>query len=355
MTTPAVGVHDHPDLKLGRRPPDPANLRRALQMSSFIDVAAVAQEAIAHPTADDNFAAFTAAGHTFGLYNNDSYGDCGPTMMGNSRRLVSFLNGTYDAPSQFDVDRVYISQNPSFDPNGTSSTNGPGSQADGGVENQAMFNWVRKNGFGTGPDGKTRTLLAFAQVDHTSLDAIKAAIYKFDFIATGVTLEVAQQAQTDASSPVWSYVRSGTWGGHDVLTAKFTATAANDGTCVSWAMFVGMADSFITNQVDEAWVLIWADSYDKLTDAEKVALASAYEAATGSPFPAPVPQPPAPVPTPVPPTPTPVPPAPGPTPVQDPADVAHAVEAKIFVARHHVGENAKMAKSTVAWLRAKGY
>jgi hypothetical protein len=348
-TAPAQGIHDHPQLKLGRRPADPARLQRALRMASFIDVGAVAQQALDHPGADDNYATFTAAGRVFGLYKNDAAGDCGPTMLGNGRRLASHLNGSYDEPTQDDVWRVYISQNPGFNPNGSESTNGPGSRYDGGVENQLMFDWVHKNGFGTTADGKPRQLLAYALVDHTNLDAIKAAIYKFDFIATGITLEVAQQDQTDEADPVWSYVHSGTWGGHDVLTAKFTGTAADDAECVTWAMFVGMADSFISKQVDEAWVLIWSDTYDRLTDTEKAALASEYQALTGKAFPAPQPAPPAPAPTPAP-VPTPV-----PAPVADPADVALAAEARVFVSHHHVGENGRMAAATERWLKAKGF
>lgn len=47
-------------------------------------------------------------------------------------------------------------------------------------------------------------------------------------------------------------------------------------------------------------------------------------------------------------------PSPAPGPGADPADVAHAFEARIFISHKHSGENAAMARSTAAWLTAKG-
>lgn len=50
------------------------------------------------------------------------------------------------------------------------------------------------------------------------------------------------------------------------------------------------------------------------------------------------------------PTPTPIPPSP----IGDPLDVALAVEARLFVARRHVGENESYAKASERWLVGKG-
>jgi len=254
-------------------------------MASFIDVAAAAATPV-HPLTDDNYVTFTDAGQQFGLYGNDQFGVCGPTATANSVRLSSFLAGSYDEPTQDDVYDLYRrSGNPRFDPSTGADDNG--------VDNQTMLEAVLAGGIGG------RKCLAFATVDHTDLDELRAAVNKFDFVLTGVNLQTAQQTQT-----VWDYVKSGPWGGHDVLTGKYTSNPANDTQCVSWASFIGMSDPFLIQQMDEAWVIIWPHSYERLSDQEKADLASEYLALTGKDFPGePIPEP---VPTPVPPVPAPM-------------------------------------------------
>jgi hypothetical protein len=295
MTEPAEGIHGHPQLKLGKRPPKRAP---ALRLAQFVNTAEAAA-APTHPATDDNFQTFLQAGRTFGLYRNSEFGVCGPTMIANSRRLASFLAGTYEEPSQADVFDLYRrSGNPDFDPATGADDNG--------VDNQTMLEEVHRGGIGG------RKCLAFASVDHTDMDEMRAAINRFDFLCTGVNLAVAQQSQSNGADPVWFYVKgSASWGGHDVLTAKYTSDPARDAECVSWAEFIDMTDEFVLQQLDEAWVIIWPETYDRMTAAERGALAAAYEALTGRPFPV---QPPAPVP--VPPEPT-----PAPTPAPDPAFV----------------------------------
>jgi hypothetical protein len=127
--------------------------------------------------------------------------------------------------------------------------------------------------------------LAHAAVDVTNLDEIREAITLFGFIAFGVNLEDAQQAQSNATPPVWSYSQSGDWGGHAVLGAGFNGY---DFTDVSWAMLVTMLQSFAAHQLEEARVIIWPEHLGLNAFVQGVDLqhlAADYKELTGRDFP----------------------------------------------------------------------
>jgi hypothetical protein len=236
----------------------------------------------------------------WGLYENDRFGDCGPTSVANSRRLITqALTGTMTAPTQNDVFDLYKrSGNPDFNP-----TTGAG---DNGVDMATMLSAIHKGGI-----GGVRSV-AYAKVDTSNIDECRAAIAIFGFVLLGVVLDSAQQAQP----LVWDYRPSPVWGGHAVLSGAYTsATQGTDVSVISWANRIGATDAFWTQQVQEAWVCIWPEhlgTREFQTGVDTDALNVAYMALTGKPGPFPHTQP-APTPT----------PAPGPTPApHDPADAA---------------------------------
>src|ERR1700709_758450 len=84
------------------------------------------------------------------MLGNNSAGCCVAVTWSNFRRLVtSYLSKEY-YPTQAQVWEIYKTQNSKFDPNGSSSTNGPGSSADGGMDIQTLLEYLQKTG---GPDG----------------------------------------------------------------------------------------------------------------------------------------------------------------------------------------------------------
>ncbi|GAA0403226.1 hypothetical protein GCM10009530_64030 [Microbispora corallina] len=283
--------------KLGRRPPKHAP---ALRLSRVLT-----GKAPAHPAAADHFAQVG----DWGLYTNDKYGVCGPTSVANQRKLVSrYLGGAEQSPTLADVYDLYRrSGNPTFDPK-----TGAG---DGGVDMQTMLEALLAGGIGGARP------LAFAAVDHSNLDELRAAIAIFGSLLFGVDLETAQEAQTDAG--LWDYRRSGEWGGHAVLAGRYVDTTpdrADRTGVISWAQVVDATDAFLQHQLGEAWVVIWPEHLGARAFQEGVdlaALAAAYEELTGRPFPA-APQPA---------------PAPGPP----PGDVDHV-----------------LAQAMRSWLSAKG-
>ncbi len=275
----AKGVQDHPQMKLGLRPPTPG--KPVLRLSKYLT--GILPE---HPTSVDYI-----AGIEFGMYSNDQFGVCGPTYVANSRReTTARLLGKMQAPALDDVYDLYRrSGNPHFDPRTGDDDNG--------VNMQVMLQAVVSGGIGS------VKALGFAKIDVSNLEEIKAAIAIFGFVGFGVDLQVAQQAQTQRG--MWDYQPSGEWGGHAILGGRY---AQNGVSVITWAQVVLMTARFIQRQAQEAWILIWPEHLSDNGFMQGVNLAkfaADYEAMTGKQFPAVVPPSPPPIPTP--PSPTPVP------------------------------------------------
>jgi hypothetical protein len=291
-----------PGRRLGFRRADPE--RPLLQLHEFLTGAPVP----AHAAASDHFGQVS----DWGLYDNDQFGDCGPTSVANSRKLVTrYLAGAEQSPSQDDVFDLYRrSGNPQFDPATDADDNG--------VDMPTMLSAVLAGGIG-GVKG-----IAYAAVDVHDLDEVRAAIDIFGFLLLGVDLETAQQRQTDAG--LWDYRRSGEWGGHAVLAGKYTGAAkGSDVSVVTWGEVVGTTDAFWQHQVEEAYVVIWPEHLGTAafqTGINTDALNTAYTNLTGKPGPFPGTPGPTPSPEPV--------PVPSPTPTVDPADAALAVAQDVW-------------------------
>lgn len=249
-----------------------------------------------------------------GLYNNDRFGVCGPCSVANGRRLTTWhLTGNLQKPTQEDVYDLYRrSGNPRFNPNLSS---GDPRQQDQGVNMQQMLTQVARGGIGG------VKALGFASVDVSKVNELMAATAIFGSIHFGISLQAAQQSQTNGG--VWDHVPSAPWGGHAVMAGAGDSDSLD---CITWAKRVQMRYRFITKQSMEAWVIIWPEHLHSKVFVEGMdvyRLAEDYQTLTGRRWPAvlppkPVPVPPVPVPPTPGPTPTPTPtPVPGPTPIPD--------------------------------------
>lgn len=229
----------------------------------------------------------------WGLYQNDEYGDCGPTSVANLVKLVTkYLGDAEFSPTQTDVFDLYKrSGNPDFDPAD------PGGAGDRGVEMQVMLKALHEGGIG----GKKP--LAYAKVDHNDPDELWAAIEIFGGVLLGVDLKQAQDEQTNRGT--WDYVPgSPEWGGHAVVSGRYndvTGTRKDRTGVVTWATVVDFTDAFQTQQVQEVWVVIWKENLGTKQFKEGIdrdALASVYQSLTDEPFPDVQPEPAPPAPTP---------------------------------------------------------
>lgn len=261
---------------LGRRAPKGAP---ALRLGQYLTGAVPP-----HPVSADHFEAIS----DWGLYANDTYGDCGPVSVANSRKLITrYLGGAEAEPTQDDVFALYRLVNPTFDPAD------PGGPGDAGVDMQTMLELAAKHGFaGVKP-------VAYAKVDHTNVEELHAAIAVFGCLLLGVDLQAAQQTQTDHA--LWDYQPSPQWGGHAVLAGRYSgppvaavaADSAQDRTAVvTWAKVVDTTDAFLGHQLSEAWVVIWPEhlgSASFLNGVDLPTLAADYKALTGRTLPVPAP------------------------------------------------------------------
>ncbi len=214
---------------LGRRPPKRAP---ALRLGDYLTGAIPP-----HPAAADHFARVPS----WILGGNDRYADCGPVSVANDRLLVTtYLTGSPQVVSQADIFDLYRrSGNPDFDP----ATHA----GDHGVDMQTMLEALIEGGIaGVRP-------VAFAAVDHTNLDELRAAIAIFGSLLLGVNLETAQGSQH-----TWDHVPSGEWGGHAVMAGRY-AESPDRLAVITWAEVMDTTDAFLAYQLDEAWALIWPE------------------------------------------------------------------------------------------------
>ncbi len=235
------------------------------------------------------------------MLGNDRAGDCVAVTWANVRRLVTSVAGAENYPSQDEVWAVYKTQNSDFDPSGDESTNGPGSSADGGMDIQTLLEYLVKHG---GPDGVKA--LAFARVDPTNTEEVKAAIAIFGYVWTGIVVQDANMTQFNTGRP-WDYVaRSADDGGHSVITGGYGTPGKRArrrravhhlgaGDLVHRSVLVPEGGGGLGRHLARAPV---ASGVPPGVDLN--ALAADYQAITGKPFPAVIPPQPTPTPTPAP-------------------------------------------------------
>jgi hypothetical protein len=235
------------------------------------------------PASSDHFSKIGS----FGLYGNDTYEDCGPTAVANSRRLTTlYLTGQEEIPSQQDVFALYGLCNPGFDP----ATHAQ----DNGVILQDMLGHAHKQGIGG------VKAVAFGRLDHTNPEELQWAVALFGSVIWGVQLDVAQQGQNG----VWRYIpKSEVWGGHATLNGTYRGQSRWGQA--TWGQKVEATELFVERQLEEAWAVIWPEhlaSAGFMSGIHGNALAADYHQLTGRtlsfghhkhprPVPAPGPQP----------------------------------------------------------------
>lgn len=258
-------MHSHPTYKLGLLPPDPA--RVMLKMHWLGDNPPPAREQV------DNFHDWT-----WDMHGNNRFGVCGPVSMSHSREMTTrLLTGVEDETSQDEVFDLYRrSGNPDFNP----STG----RGDRGVIMSVLMQAAMSGGLGGS------RLLGYAALADLSEPSVCAAIDRFGGVLFAVSLQTAQQAQTDAG--LWDYRRSSPWGGHAILAAAYDQRTGRVDVA-TWAKRVGTTPAFRSRQLDEVWVPIWPELVNSgrlfNSGIDLAQLARDYETLTGRAFPVPIP------------------------------------------------------------------
>lgn len=315
--------------KCGRRPPKNAP---AIKFGDILRAGAVIPP---HPVDEDYLARLS----NWQMLGNDTAGNCVSVAWANFRRLVTATLTTENYPTQDQVWAIYQTQNPDFDPNGDPNVDGPGSNADGGMDIQTLLEYLVATG---GPDGVKA--VAFAKVDYTNPDELDAALAIFGGVWVGVNVSAENQTEFTNGQP-WDAVGS-IEGGHSVVTGGYTPNVR----FVTWAAETEFTPAFVQQRMEEAWVVVWPENLGtKQFEAgiDQAALEAAYQELTGDPLPSPPPVPtPSPTPTPTPPVPTPVRP--------DAADLALVATAGPWSQLHHGGKDKPVARALQTWITARG-
>jgi len=220
----------YPQRKFGRRPPKNAP---ALQLASFL-TGAVPD----HPASED----YLSKLGNWQMLGNDQYQDCVAVTWANIRRLVTATLATEYYPTLDQVLALYKTQNPFFP------------TEDNGMDIQTCLEYLHYFG---GPDGVK--VVAFAKVNFSDLNEVKAALAIFGCIWIGLNLQQANMTGLGDNQP-WDYVNgSPNEGGHSVIGGGYLGTSVDDVRFITWAQEIGCTDNYWGHQVEEAWVAIWPE------------------------------------------------------------------------------------------------
>lgn len=308
----------------GKLTPHPEETHPRLKLRTVLDTSVV--------TIPDSVD-YLAAGGTYPMDGNADWGDCvwadyaheiqalSALARGTAAVLpLSTVLGAYSAVTGFDPKAGPPGQNPT----------------DQGTNMQDGLTWWRRNGYGG------HSIAVFAQVDHTNLDEVFAAIDLFGAVSVGFNFPASAMDQFNNGEP-WTPVGSPIEGGHAVHAGAYDRRGFID--VITWGARQRMTLPFWRQYVDEAWVKIptvdWFSMTGRTpTGLDLYGLGAQFSRLTGevNPFP--------------PPSPVPDPPAPGET--VTPADRVLATALHDWVRGHHIGENRHAAAAVLTWERAKG-
>jgi hypothetical protein len=225
-------------------------------------------------------------GLTFMMGGNQDYGTCGPTSIANYLVIDYAKHGEKITVTDDAVFELYrYAGNPDFEPDTDADDNG--------VDMKVLLAAYKKHGMViTHASGETERVYpaAWAALDHHDPGSLADGIGLAGAIVCGQTLETAQQAQTDKKPPLWDYKRSATWGGHATVYGAYTgATKAGlkDATTASWAEAIGTTDSYVSHQLDEAYLIVSpataaSDAFNSAVDAKS--FAADFQQQTGHKF-----------------------------------------------------------------------
>ena len=174
----------------------------------------------------------------WGMYGNDTYGDCGVAGIGHGELAVADDTGTSQLGlSAAQVVNYYLTY-----------TGGE----DNGVVLADFLAYVRKNGwFG-------RQLAGYAPVAINDMNTLKFAINAYGFAYTGIEVtDLMMQAFQDSAPWTSSMVNQGNVeGGHCIPLVGYDETHLY---CVTWGRVQAIMYPGWTAMSSEAWATIWGE------------------------------------------------------------------------------------------------
>lgn len=183
------------------------------------------------------------------MYGNDRLGDC---TIAAAAHLVQVWKKTAKPPVTLSdqlVQRAYwLTGSP------PSATGSPGSPTDDGRNEIDVLNYWRTSGIAGDRIG------AYVSINPKNHDHIRAAIYLFGGVYTGIALPLSAQGQSKWQVETGASAAAGSWGGHAVPFCGYTSASF---TCVTWGAALSMTASFSDAYTEEVYAILSPDLFDE--------------------------------------------------------------------------------------------
>lgn len=191
------------------------------------------------------------------MYGNDKVGDCTWAGAAHAIQLMTYNSDQPFDPTEKDILQCYQDvsgydpANPEFTDNGELLSN--------------VLKYWRKTGIAGHKIG------AYMKVDHRNLGAIHAALYLFGGLYIGLAMPICIEGQLDKKL-AWDVedyslngdAAPGSWGGHCVVLAGYTAYAGQGYfIAISWGEVYLLSSAFLNVYCDEIWAIVSDDWVNK--------------------------------------------------------------------------------------------
>lgn len=184
----------------------------------------------------------------WGMYGNDTIGDCTCACIAHMLMLVTSHTGTMVTPTKDEVIAAYSAVT-GYDPK-------TGLNDNGAAITDVLNYWMN-----TGISG--HKILGWAAIDPTNITAVKQAIWLFGGVDIGVNLPNSAMNQFNSNQP-WSILPNdgGIDGGHSIPNFGYGSEGTN---CITWAQRQGMEWDWFQKYCDECYAVITQDWINQAT------------------------------------------------------------------------------------------
>jgi|SRR5665213_258515 len=187
--------------------------------------------------------------NAWGMYGNDTIGDCTCASKAHILMVVSANAGHLITPPLADVIEMYSAVS-GYDP------------STGANDNGAAMTDVNDYLLSHGLSG--RKVLGWVQIDQTNRTHFEQCVALFGACDVGVQLPNSAMTQFN-NGEAWDIVKNdgGIDGGHDV---PYFGYGSQGETCVTWAQLQPTGIPWFMKYVDEGYGIIWDDWFDTTTN-----------------------------------------------------------------------------------------
>lgn len=230
------------DVKFGRNHPNPRATHPRLTLENYVNFGTILPATTARVDRQSKVSSWP-------MYGNDTIGDCTCACVGHIIQSLTAYSGTEVTVPYSNVLALYETQG--YNPNNPSSDQGA-------VIQNVLQEWQSNPSIMSG-----HGISQFAELRSFSTSNLKEALYLFGTVYLGINVPQSAMDQFDAGEP-WTYVGdTNIVGGHAIPLQEIYAPGTLDMfSVITWGRPQRMNRAFITNYVEEAWVVISPDLFE---------------------------------------------------------------------------------------------